>query len=87
MEGVVPPLRCVLKVRYCKIKSQEVFVITHSSSVEGEWENEGLGRVKKLEIGVRRKSLRNLAGDRIVHAEQFILSMLGIDWKFQGSKV
>lgn len=81
MEEVVLLLRCVLKVRSCKIKSQEV--ITHSSSVEGEWENEGPGRVKKQEIGVRRKSLRNLAGDRILHGEQFILSMLlGIDLKF-----
>ena len=68
MEGVFLPLRCVLKVRSCKIKSQEV--ITHSSSVEGEWENEGPGRVKKQEIGVRRKSLRNLAGDRILYDEQ-----------------
>ena len=31
--------------------------------------------------------MRNLAGDRILHGEQFILSMLGIDLKFQGSTV
>lgn len=83
MEGVVP-LLVFWKLDPVK-SSLRKFVITHSSSVEGEWE--GLGREKKWEIGVWRKSMRNLAGDRILHGEQFILSMLGIDLKFQGSTV
>lgn len=57
---------CSGKLDTVKSSLRKFLLLLTAALLEGEWENDGLGRAKKLEIGVRRKSLRNLAGDRIV---------------------